>query len=156
MTERFLPLQWYTGSNRLSAQMQSNYVDFLDPRSFDLFTILLLGSGVILLLFFLFVVFRLFQKRLNFQSFMDQMKDLGLNEEEEGTFIYLVKRSSIFEPTRLITSPRVFDETASNEMFRVLAGDESQGTKEKFIDTVYKIRKVTHYPSRLLGDNRLE
>ena len=73
------------------------------------------------------------------------MQSLRLNEEERGTFAYMVKSYSPQKPVRVLQSPQVFDEMASHEMLRILAGDESQGTKEKFVDTVYKIRTVTHF-----------
>lgn len=138
----------YTGQERLFpffAQTMENQVDFLVPRSIEPFN-LLIAIGIVLgIIFLAILIIYAIRKKIHFQHFLRQMESLRLNEEERGTFAYMVKSYSPQKPVRVLHSPQVFDEMASHEMLRILAGDESQGTKEKFVDTVYKIRTVTHF-----------
>ncbi len=138
----------YIGHERLFpvyAQTLENQVDFLVPRSIHSVNLLILGGVLVIGILLVFVIFYAIRRKIHFQHFLRQMESLRLNEEERGTFVYMVKSYSPQRPVRVLHSPQIFDEMASHEMLRILAGDESQGTKEKFVDTVYKIRTVTHF-----------
>jgi len=112
--------------------------------SSELFIKLLISlMGIVLLIMFLTYQY---QRWRRYRDFVVEMKALDLDPGEEGTFAGMVKRYSMDEPVRILFSPRLFDEMATTEIFRVLGSAGSQEAKEEFINSVYDIRKRTYHP----------
>lgn len=86
-----------------------------------------------------------YNKWKKFKLFEDEMKSLDLNPDDESAFSGMVKRFELEEPVNILMSARLFDEMATKEIEKVLGSAGSKSAKEKFIETIYRIRTRTYH-----------
>lgn len=101
--------------------------------------------GMALLIFTLVYSIHRYNKWKKFKLFEDEMKSLDLNPDDESAFSGMVKRFELEEPVNILMSARLFDEMATKEIEKVLGSAGSKSAKEKFIETVYRIRTRTYH-----------
>ncbi len=106
----------------------------------------ILGAILVSLALGTFLVYR-YQRWRRFKAFEDELQQLGLDPNQEGTFGDLVKRYKMNDPVEILFSLRMFDEIAAREMDRILGSPGSKSAKEEFIDTLYEIREKTYLRS---------
>lgn len=115
----------------------------------------ILGGILVALAISTYGVYR-YQKWRRFKVFENEMQQLGLNPNQEGTFGDLVRRYKMNDPIQILYSLRMFDEIASREMERVLGSPGSMKAKNEFIQTLYEIRERTYLSKpdeiKLTGD----
>lgn len=109
-----------------------------------------------LLLFFLSLIAFLYQysRWRKFNKFKNEVRSLDLDSSAQGAFSWMVKQYRMKEPLSAVESCEVFDQMATNEIFRVLGSEGTLEAKEEFIDTVYDIRNQTFHPDRVRKKKR--
>ena len=113
----------------------------IDP----VFVLKILG-GIIVFVILLIVATLRYQRWKKYNDFVEEMKALDLDPDEEGTLAAMVKRIQMDEPVNILFSARLFDEMAASEIMRVLGSPAPAKVKEKFIEQVYNIRTRTYHP----------
>lgn len=87
-----------------------------------------------------------YQRFRKFQQFRDEIVSLELDEEQENTFVELIKRYALNEPVDVLMSIRLFDELAAQEIERILGSSGSTQSKQRFVNMIYEIRRKTFFP----------
>ena len=128
----------------LKAQSGRFEMPLFGPQSVDPKIIFSVLGGITLALSIgIYCTYR-YQQWRNFQAFVTEMQQLGLNPDQEGTFGDLVKRHKMKDPVQILYSLRMFDEMAALEIDRVLGTPGSLSAKQEFVDTLYEIRHITY------------
>lgn len=120
--------------------------DFFTPNSEHGYLAFYVLIGLFFLSLILIFLTYKYRKYKRFQEFVDEMKQLDLDEEQENTLAGMVKRYSMDEPVKILMSARLFDEMAAREIEMVLGSAASANAKKQFINMVYDIRKKTYAP----------
>lgn len=127
-------------------------VDFFDSKGTDPVILVYILLGLACIIFALVYGLHRYSKWKKFKVFEDEMKSLDLNPDDENTFTGMVKRFELEEPVNVLMSARLFDEMATKEIEKVLGSAGSKTAKERFIETVYRIRTKTYHADWLQQD----
>ena len=128
----------------LNAQTGQFNVRFLKAQTVDPALIFSILGGIVLILALGIYISYRYQKWRTHQVFMGEMRQLGLNPDQEGTFGDMVKHHKMKDPVEILYSLRMFDEMAGQEIERVLGSPGSMSAKQDFVDALYEIRQVTY------------
>jgi hypothetical protein len=101
--------------------------------------------GLAIIIFALIYSLHRYSKWKKFKVFEDEMKSLDLNPDDENAFTGMVKRFELEEPVNVLMSARLFDEMATKEIEKVLGSAGSKSAKERFIESIYRIRTKTYH-----------
>jgi hypothetical protein len=137
---------------RIAEDPRTFSFDFYRPSEVNMKSLGYFFGGVFVFLLLLVAFVVQYNRWRKFNQFKNEVQTLDLDPSAQGTFSWMVKQYRMKEPITAVESCEIFDQMATDEIFRVLCSDGTLEAKEDFIDTVYDIRNQTFHPDRVRKD----